>query len=48
MVGNVVEVKYDGVDVVDVKYDGGNDRVDMLVVPRVESLTIRTVIETEG
>lgn len=47
MVGNVVEVKYDGVDVVDVKYDGEDNRVEMLIVPRVESLTISAVIKKE-
>lgn len=47
MVGNVVEAEYGGVDVVDVKYDGENNRVDMLVFPRVESLTIEAVIKRE-
>jgi hypothetical protein len=47
MVGNVVEAEYDGVDVIDVKYDGENDRVDMFVFPRVESLTIEAVIKRE-
>lgn len=48
MMGNVTEIRYDGVDIVRAEYDGGNDRVDVLVVPRVESLTIGTVIKTEG
>ncbi len=45
MDGNVIEVKYGGADILSAEYDVEKDCVNMLVVPRIESMTSATVIE---